>query len=245
MPENDQNSIFISYRRSDSQDVCDRIFEGLSDNFGKGSTFRDLDSKFGLDFRKVIDDALRKCKVVIVVIGDQWIDVRNKDGGRRLDHPHDHVKIEVETALNLGVPVIPVMVEKASIPKAEDLPEEIKDLERRGGFEFQSGQFFDRSMQILVENLSEKHHIPLRNKDIDYKTEKVEKESQKEEQKPVSQGLNIGVIIASIIIPLIGIILGIIFMRDKNPNKKKVGRIWLYVGIGAFIFWILYQLGSM
>src|SRR5262245_6112157 len=53
----------------------------------------------------------------------------------------------------------------------------------------------------------------------------------------VSQGMKIGVIIGSIIIPLLGIILGLIFMNDPSPAKKAVGKTWLFVGIGAIVFW--------
>lgn len=50
----------------------------------------------------------------------------------------------------------------------------------------------------------------------------------------VSQGLKIGIIIGSVFIPLLGIIMGAIYMNDPNLEKKKVGRLWLYVGIGVF-----------
>jgi hypothetical protein len=52
----------------------------------------------------------------------------------------------------------------------------------------------------------------------------------------VSQGLKTGIVVGSIFIPLLGIIMGAIYMNDPNPEKKKVGRLWLYVGIGVFAF---------
>jgi hypothetical protein len=55
----------------------------------------------------------------------------------------------------------------------------------------------------------------------------------------VSQGMKVGVIIGSIVIPLLGIIMGLIFMNDPSPAKKAVGKIWLYVGIGAIAFWCI------
>lgn len=55
----------------------------------------------------------------------------------------------------------------------------------------------------------------------------------------VSDVLNIGTIVGSIILPLIGIIMGIIYFRDSNPHKKRAGKIWLWVGIGAGAFWAL------
>jgi hypothetical protein len=57
----------------------------------------------------------------------------------------------------------------------------------------------------------------------------------------VSQGLKVGIIIAAIIVPLVGIIMGLIYMLDSNasPEKKGVGRTWLFVGIGAIVLWII------
>ena len=66
----------------------------------------------------------------------------------------------------------------------------------------------------------------------------------------VSDGLKIGIIVGTIFVPLLGIIMGAIYMNDPNPEKKKVGRLWLYVGIGVFAlecicFGIFGMIGSM
>ena len=50
----------------------------------------------------------------------------------------------------------------------------------------------------------------------------------------VSQELKIGIIIGSVFLPLVGIIMGAIYLNDPNPEKKKVGRLWLYAGLGIF-----------
>ena len=62
----------------------------------------------------------------------------------------------------------------------------------------------------------------------------------------VPLGVNISIILAPVIFSYLGslfsIIMGIIYMRDQNPHKKKVGKIWLGVGIGAAIIWtIIFQ----
>lgn len=57
-----------------------------------------------------------------------------------------------------------------------------------------------------------------------------------QQHEQVTDGLRIGVIIGTLFIPLLGIIMGIIFMQDSNPNKKAVGKTWLYVGLGVMAF---------
>jgi uncharacterized membrane protein YvbJ len=51
----------------------------------------------------------------------------------------------------------------------------------------------------------------------------------------VSKELKIGIIVGSVFIPLLGIIMGLIYMNDPNPEKKAVGKLWLYVGIGVIV----------
>lgn len=63
---------------------------------------------------------------------------------------------------------------------------------------------------------------------------------------PVSDGLRIGIIVATIFIPILGIIMGAVFMNDPNPNKKKIGKVWLMVGIGmAVVCCLLAGLGQL
>jgi hypothetical protein len=58
----------------------------------------------------------------------------------------------------------------------------------------------------------------------------------------VSNEMKVGLSIASVIIPLIGIIMGAIYMADANVEKKSAGRQWLFIGIGAGIFWCIFSL---
>jgi hypothetical protein len=55
------------------------------------------------------------------------------------------------------------------------------------------------------------------------------------ESAAVSQGLKVGIIVGSVFVPLLGIIMGAIYQNDPNPEKKQVGRLWLYTGIGIFV----------
>ncbi len=67
---------------------------------------------------------------------------------------------------------------------------------------------------------------------------------QPKNTQAVSKEFKIVITIVSIVIPLVGIIMGWIYMTNADPEKKKVGRLWLYVGIGSFIaYCILYSIG--
>ncbi len=135
VPALPQNSIFICYRRSDSEEMVDRIYETLSTEFGPESIFRDIDNiPAGVDFPSYIEDSLRGCPVVLVFIGREWTSCVDERGTTRLQDPEDHVRIEVETALALrDTRVIPVLVRRASIPAEKELPETLRVLRRRNG----------------------------------------------------------------------------------------------------------------
>src|SRR5215472_5182373 len=104
--------IFVSYRREDSSDVTDRICDEMRRRLGKDRLFKDVDSiALGQDFRTVIADAVGQCKVLLAVIGKDWLTTMDKDGRRRLEDSGDYVHIEIATALTRGIPVIPVLVD--------------------------------------------------------------------------------------------------------------------------------------
>src|SRR5262245_39400181 len=69
------------------------------------------------------------------MIGPNWLDARDEHGNRRLDDPYDFVRIEIAQALQRDIPVIPILLDGARIPKADQLPEDLKELALRNGME--------------------------------------------------------------------------------------------------------------
>lgn len=123
------SGVFISYRREDSQDVTGRIFDYLTSHFKKNKIFKDVDSiPPGVDFRDVINTAIDNSAVMLVIIGNKWLDVKNQDGGRRLDDPGDFVRLEIETALQKKIPVLPVLLGDTKNLNADQLPESLRGL---------------------------------------------------------------------------------------------------------------------
>jgi hypothetical protein len=122
-------SVFISYRRGGSAGEAGRLADMLEARFGSERIFRDVDDiPPGEDFTRVIDQALARATTLLVVIGRRWLDARNEGGQRRLDDPQDFVRLEIESALRQGIPVLPVLVQGAQMPAPEQLPESLRPL---------------------------------------------------------------------------------------------------------------------
>lgn len=127
--------IFISYRREGGSGFAGRLAEDLERRFGANEVFRDVDDiASGDDFVERLNSALRGCRVLLAVLDKTWLSASNSQG-RRLDDPKDFVRTEIATALRNGVRVIPVLVEGATMPSEQDLPNSIKSLARRQAHE--------------------------------------------------------------------------------------------------------------
>jgi hypothetical protein len=128
-----QRSIFISYRRSDSQVVTRNIYSALAEYFGHEVVFRDIDSiPAGQNFKTYLETELDHCEVLIVVIGPTWISVRDSPTGkRRLDDPNDWVRLEIEYALKRNILVIPLLIDATLLPPEDQLPGLLKLLRER------------------------------------------------------------------------------------------------------------------
>jgi len=125
------SKVFISYRRSDTQMAAGRLRESLSSRFGHDAIFRDKDSiAGGTDWIDAIEQNLKQEAVVLVLIGRDWLAARNEAGARRLDDPADWNRVEIEHSLRLARTVVPVLVDDAVMPRADDLPDSLKPLAR-------------------------------------------------------------------------------------------------------------------
>jgi hypothetical protein len=85
----------------------------------------------GQDFVMAIEEAVENCNALLVVIDPDWLDARDAEDRRRLDDEHDLVRLEVVAALERGVRVVPVLVQGATMPTAQVLPEPMTVLARR------------------------------------------------------------------------------------------------------------------
>ena len=146
--------IIISYRRSDSDAIAGRIRDKLAAHYGNRSIFMDIDNiPFGADFREHIQNAIVQNDLLLAIIGPKWSGA-TKGSRSRLQEEMDLVRIEVETAMKAGIPVIPVLVNGAKMPKPEELPESLKDFSFKNAADVDTGRDFHQHMDRLVRSIN-------------------------------------------------------------------------------------------
>ena len=148
-----QTTIILSYRRDDSAGVTGRIFDRLAQEFGTDRVFMDIDSMpAGVDFHDHLQTILADCGALLVVIGKSWRSQRKGQLARIMD-PDDWVRIEVETALERSIPIVPLLIDGAALPSRDQLPESLWPLLRRNALPVDSGRDFHAQLSRLVRDL--------------------------------------------------------------------------------------------
>lgn len=193
--------VFISYRREDSSGYAGRLFDILSGHFGRSNTFMDLDGlQGGDDFTAVIEEKIRVSDVLVAVIGSHWLTVADKNGTRRLDSPGDFVRLEISKALQRGIRVIPVLVGGATLPREEDLPEELRALCERQAVEVRDAHFHSDAEQLIEVLHKALHGARFRTPNLSGKQLTV-----------LLSGLGVAVVIA-----------GVLLVRHPHPDTRAV-----------------------
>lgn len=85
----------------------------------------------GADFADVIDQAVDACDVMLSVIGKNWLSAPDGGGRRRLDDRRDLVRLEIQSALNRKIRVVPCLVQGAEMPTTGQLPKSLATFARR------------------------------------------------------------------------------------------------------------------
>jgi hypothetical protein len=147
--------IFISYRRADSRKDTGRIYDRLSQAFGKGNLFMDIDNiPLGRDFRGVLREAIAQTDALLVIIGRQWVNVTDENGHRRLDNPADFVRIELESGLQRDTClVVPILVDGAPMPRADELPDSLRELAFKNAIIVRDDPDFNNDVTKLIAGL--------------------------------------------------------------------------------------------
>jgi len=146
--------IFINYRRDDRASIALNIAQYLERVFGADSIFLDIDRlRAGEQFPLVLEKRLSECRVMLAIIGPGWFNASDEAGRRRLEEPDDWVRLEIARALARNVRVVPVLVDGATLPKKNSLPEDIRSLVDRQSFTFTNPAAFRHEVAGLVRDI--------------------------------------------------------------------------------------------
>ena len=119
--------IFLNYRRADAEAWADRLFERLIKQFSREHVFMDIDGNipFGFPWATWLDEQVAACDLMLVLIGRNWVaELRS-----RADQSEpDFVRVEIESALGRGIPVVPVYLGDTLIPLKAELPKSMHSL---------------------------------------------------------------------------------------------------------------------
>ncbi len=147
------STLFISYRRNDSEGEAGRLADDLSRRFGEDAVFMDVDTiRPGRDFRKAIDESIRSCDALLAVVGPDWLSAVDAEGNLRLSDESDYVRLEIASALKRDIAVIPVMVRGARMPTAQVLPPDLCNFAYRNCVELTHARWRS-DVQYLVDAL--------------------------------------------------------------------------------------------
>jgi serine/threonine protein kinase len=123
--------VFLSYRREDSSHFSGRLLDFLEMRLGAGSVFFDVESiPAGMDFWDYIKATLQQCAVLVVIIGPEWVDLLKRRQRRwyQLKRPQDYVAAEIMAAIEMELPILPVLFDGASMPKERELAKPLRPI---------------------------------------------------------------------------------------------------------------------
>jgi hypothetical protein len=107
--------IFICYRRKDTAGYAGRLHEQLKADYGVEGVLFDVSTEGDAELlRGWVQRVVPRAAVVLVLIGDRWLDLQS--GYRRIDDPNDIVRLEIEIGLSHSVPIIPVLIDGVAFP---------------------------------------------------------------------------------------------------------------------------------
>ena len=148
----DKVGIFVSYRRADSAGYAGRLVDQLKSRFGD-QVFLDVESiRPGANFHQVIEETFAKCGAVIVLIGKRW---RERDESMPpFGDSTDVITQEIRIAMESKLPIVPVLVDGASMPAESSLPPSFANLSKLNAIDLRHTSF-ERDMQAVSEELAD------------------------------------------------------------------------------------------
>lgn len=106
----------------------------------------------GVDFRDVLRRRLQDCDVVFSLVGPQWLDLlKARDSGG-----DDHLRFEIEMAIDSKVRIVPVLLSGAKMPTEAQLPKSIAAFAYLNARSLDAGPDFDDQLRRLTHDLDDR-----------------------------------------------------------------------------------------
>ncbi|MEO1290698.1 MAG: TIR domain-containing protein, partial [Chloroflexota bacterium] len=101
----------------------------LTIKYGEENVFLDVDQiPLGQNFKETLQESLDQSDVVLIIVGDRWVDELKKREEDRISDAN-YVYVEIMRALDKAIPlIIPIMLNKTSDLKRDDLPQEMQKI---------------------------------------------------------------------------------------------------------------------
>jgi hypothetical protein len=143
--------VFVNYRRDDTGWAANLLTDTLRRRLGySAEVFIDNRSiDLGEAFAKVLEDGIRRSAVLVVLIGQRWTEPPLVD---RLFDAIDWVRREILLAHQQGSTVVPVLVDRDSLPAAAVLPDQLQFLP--GLQAAQVRQAHPEDLEVLAESIA-------------------------------------------------------------------------------------------
>lgn len=147
--------IFLNYRREDTSQYAERLYQSLAAQFGAANVFRDVASiQPGENFPAAIERAIASSDVMLALIGRKWLTISDK-GRSRISSKEDYVRLEIESALANEVEIIPLLVDGAEMPNAQELPKSIAALTKLNAYRLSWHEEMAR-LETRIETISKR-----------------------------------------------------------------------------------------
>jgi len=145
--------VFISYRRKDSLYYARRIYDSIKAKKNRALFIDTSSITPGKKWPNEIRRALSEAKIVLVIIGKNWLIAGlNEYGQRPIDDENDWVRQEILTAIKDKKYIIPVLVGGAEMPPAIALPQCI-DILPQIQCSIILDSSFEKDIKKLIDNI--------------------------------------------------------------------------------------------
>jgi hypothetical protein len=149
--------VFLNYRRIDSQDSADRIFERLVAWVPKNNVLMDVDKRSivpGLPVKPQLERLVNSCDIMLVLIHNRWLaEFVERSAKHESGDILDYVRIEIKADRKELMPIVPVLLGDTPAPRSTDLPNEIQALMQRSAHKI-SRDSNDADLAVLIRQVA-------------------------------------------------------------------------------------------